>query len=99
MFNKRDKRSKNQKEIDRLLILMGEIEDPASSEYLKLLKTLESLEKIESERQKPTKFRVSPDAILGLVGTIGVALLVINHEEVGNVVSSKAFSFIPKSRV
>jgi hypothetical protein len=52
------------------------------------------LMKLKMELQ--TSWRPSPDAIVAAVGSLASILLVMNHEKIGNIITSKAFSFVPK---
>lgn len=60
--------------------------DAASTQLVKLMKLKQEI--------KPS-WRPSPDAILGALGTIGTAILVLKFEKFG-VITSKAFTFIGK---
>lgn len=61
--------------------------DAASNQLIKLMKLKQEIN---------PSWRPSPDAIVGVVGTIATALLVLNYEKLG-VITSKAFTFIGKS--
>lgn len=60
-----------------------------SDELIKLMKLKKDIN---------PSWRPSPDALVGLAGTILTTLLVLNYEKIGNVVTSKAFSFIGKMK-
>lgn len=54
------------------------------------------VEKFQFEKDKHNSWRPSADAVIGVLGTIAAAILVLNYEKAG-VVTSKAFAFIGKT--
>lgn len=68
--------------------------DASSPEYAaaadQAVKLMELLKKINPS------WRPSPDAVIGVLGTIATAFLVLNFEKLG-VITSKAFTFIGKT--
>jgi hypothetical protein len=61
--------------------------DAASAQLVRLM---------ELKMKINPSWRPSPDAIVGVIGTIITALVVLNFEKVG-VITSKAFTFVGKS--
>ena len=93
--NRKDKRTELEKEIDKLLEGLKKV--PYDSEdYGTRLKVIERLSALKEDK---TKKRVSGDtwAIVG-AQLLGMIILVC-HEELGHVITSKAFSWIVKGRV
>ena len=95
LFTKKSTTSPNlQEQIDTLLTEMKSY-DGNSSQYDQLLTNLERLYKLqEPEKGKP----VSKDALLATAGNLAGILLILNFERVG-VVTSKALSFVLKSKL
>jgi hypothetical protein len=81
-------------EIDRVSTLLGE-EQIGSEDYEKKLNALTKLWKIKAD-DKPD--RISKDTLLIVGANILGILLVIRHEHV-NVITSKAMSMVPKTRI
>ncbi len=90
---KRDKRTELDKRIDEGL---GELSNLSitSESYDQAAKNVETLCKARSY-EKPRK--VSPDAVLSAVVSIGGILLILGYEQT-RVITSKAFHWIPKGR-
>ena len=83
-----------QDQIDSILLQM-EQEEGNSPEFDGLLTQLERLYKL----QAPEKARrVSPDAIVAVAGNLLGIVLILNYERI-NVVTSKALSFVIKSKI
>lgn len=95
LFTKKQTTSPNiQEQIDTLL---GEMKsyDGNSAQYDALLTNLERLYALE----EPTKSKpVSKDAVLAVAGNLIGILAILNYERV-NVVTSKALSFVIKSKI
>ena len=91
---KRDKRSELETEID---ILIGRIRrtEPTDENYSKLIGMVERLNALKGEPRE----KISPNTILTVFGSILGIVLVIGHEEIGNVISSRALNFVLRGRV
>lgn len=70
--------------------------DKASEEFETLLIKLERLQKIKSNDKSFSK--ISPEVWITVGAGLVTTLLVINAEHVG-VITSKAFSFVPKPKL
>ncbi len=92
-FN-RDKRTELDKRIDEGL---GELSNLSitSENYDQAAKNVEILCKARSY-EKPRK--VSPDALLSAIVSVGSIVLILGYEQ-AHVITSKAFHFIPRGRV
>jgi len=82
------------KAIDRILEKM-EDEEPDSTEYTYLVKTLTLLYEIRPEI-KPNP-RISPDTVLTIAGNLAGIILILSFEK-AHVVTSKALGFVIKSK-
>ena len=82
-------------EIEKLLEQM-EAEDPLSDDYAKMLKVLTVLYRNQEISDKKSVEIIK--SVLGVVGSVGGILLILNFERF-NIVRSKALSFIIKGRV
>lgn len=94
IFNKR-KQNTLQQEVEQCLESMKDLEQ-TSDEYLKLLNTLERLMKLE--HRKNSSFKVKPDTIAQIGGSLAGILIIIGYEH-GHVLVSKGLNFIIKGRV
>lgn len=70
---------------------------PNTDEYDSILEKIERLYKLKGPVKEPRK-RVSPDALIAGVVSLGGIVLVANAEHVG-AITSKAFSIIPKPKI
>lgn len=68
--------------------------DPTSQEYTKLIKDIETLERLKLEIK--SKSHPSSDAILGAVASFAGILTLLVFEINGHMITSKAFSLLPK---
>ena len=91
---KQDKRTELEKEIDELINVIRET-GPMHEDYSKLLGLVERLNDL---KEKPRE-KINPNTILTLLGSILGIVLVIKHEELGHVISTKALSFVLRGRV
>lgn len=94
MFTKSKSEVLLDEEINRQLIKLKTITDP--DEYRKAMDTVERLQKtkIAETRSSP---RVTPDTVvMAITNILGIAMI-IRHENL-NVITSKAMSFVPKTR-
>jgi hypothetical protein len=80
-------------EIERLLQHMSTT-PPDSDEYAKISSQLEKLTKLKPQKREP----VSHDAVLAVVGNLAGIFAILTYEK-ANVITSKAFGFVGKSRV
>jgi len=71
--------------------------DNDSEAFVIALKHLEALTKVKNDNHRSSR-RIPPEAYMGAGVTLLTTLLVINSEHVG-VITSKAFSFIPKPKM
>jgi hypothetical protein len=71
--------------------------DIGSTEYLQIMDQLERLYKMKAS-VKTDPNRVSKDNLIATIGNFVGIVLVINHERV-NVITSKAFNMIVRSKV
>lgn len=97
-FTKKDKRSMLEKEIDRLLKSMGDM-DQDDPEYKK---KAEMLEKLISINQKCTNARdgrekLSPNTVAVVVGGMLEMVIIMNYER-AHVIATKAFGRILRGR-
>ncbi len=93
-FTRRDKRSNLEKEIDSVLVIMKGM-NPYSDEYTTMTKNLEMLYKAQAHKSER---RVSPDAIVMVVGNLLGIGLILTYERT-EVITTKALGFILKGRV
>lgn len=70
--------------------------DPASDEYSRIIKNLETIEGMRADQRKYT--RITPDAILGAGASLGGILAVLHYEQL-HPVASKAFGLITKIKI
>lgn len=77
--------------IARLLIEMN-AEPTNSPEYKECLKHIERLHKLRNKNRRP---RVSPDAVIGTLGTILGIVVIVAYEQKHAMVS-KGLGFVPK---
>ena len=82
------------KEVDRVLSQMSDL-DPTSNEYHTVVKNLDILTKAQ---QSSTDRRFSKDAILAASANLAGIILILGYEK-ANVITTKAISFIPKTRL
>ena len=99
-FEKKDKRTELDKEIDELYLCLRDEADPSSDNYNELLGKIEKLEKLRNERRRatPQRAKIDPNTIVALGGQLTLALLVMHHEEL-RVITSKAWQLLPKPRI
>ena len=81
------------KEVQRVISNMQEL-DPADSKYADVVKNLEIL----CRAQSSTERRLSKDAILASLTSIGGIIAILTYEKTG-VVTTKAISLITKARM
>ena len=93
LLNKLTEKSKLDLEIDNLLEQLNEC-DPYSENYPKLLKSLEELIKIKTNKKKS----ISPDTLLVVGGNLLGIMMILHHEQL-NVITSKALGFVLRGRV
>ena len=93
-FTRKDKRTNLEKEIDRVLTFMDDV-DPDTEDYVATSKNLLALYEAKS---KETKKHISPDTIVVVMGNLlGIGLILI-HEKT-EIITTKALGFILKGRV
>lgn len=99
-FEKKDKRTELDKEIDELYELIRREEDTTSDNYNEILGKIEKLEKLRNERKRatPQRAKIDPNTLIALGGQLSLALLVMHHEEL-RVITSKAWQLLPKPRI
>jgi hypothetical protein len=83
-------------EIDRVLSLMAKM-PPGSKEYGFALEDLRTLH--ETKNIKSSGFQVSGDTVVMCLMGIVQMLMVINHEEIGHIISTKSLGFVNKGKV
>lgn len=94
LFTNKDEAPTLQGQIDEVLLEMGS-HKTYTEEYDKLLNQLERLYKL----QAPEKARrISPDAIVAVVGNLAGIVMILNFERV-HVVTSKALGFVLKTKL
>ena len=81
-------------EIERVILEMS-VMSPESKEYGM---ASSNLEKLYSAKEKLAKFKLSPDTILVVVGSLLEVGLILNYEKLG-FISTKAMQFVLKGRV
>ena len=91
---KRDKRTELDKEIDDLIKRIR-VTDPTNEDYPKLIGMAERLSGLKATPRE----KINPNTILTIFGSIVGIVLVIGHEELGHVISSKALGFVLRGRV
>lgn len=69
----------------------------SSEEEAKAIENLERLGAVKVQVEGQTQ-QVNPNTIISAVVTIGATLLMLNYEKL-NVITSKAFGFLPKPRL
>lgn len=69
----------------------------SSDEEAKAIENLERLGAVKVQIEGQTQ-QVNPNTIISAVVTIGATLLMLNYEKL-NVITSKAFGFLPKPRL
>ena len=92
---KRDKRSNLDKEIDRILLELEDL-DSLSEEYNRLLGRLNLL--YDAKSKEKDKKSVSPDVVWTIAANLLGLGLIMNHEKL-NVISTKALNFVLRTRV
>lgn len=96
-FTKKDKRTALEKEIDRVTESLEPMA-AGTDEYHAVVEDLRDLADIR-EKTKKTRKGLDPNAIFnGIMTLTGIALILI-YENSGNIVRSKALSFVWKGRV
>lgn len=96
MFTKKSPVDSNlQTQIDAVLSRMNSY-DAEDAEYDKLINQLERLYKLQNNH--PVGFKPSADAILAVAGNLVGLLVIVNHERL-HVVTSKALSFVMKTKL
>lgn len=99
-FAKKDKRTMLEKEIDRLLMKMSNLE-PSSKEYQELERSVERLietnAKQFSAKYKP-KETLNKNTVLSLAGNFASIWFIVNYERL-HVITSKALGWVSKGRV
>lgn len=90
-------RVNNKKLIDKTMeraLMEAEYYEPDSEEYKAIMDSINTLadtrQKLESDKRK-----ISPDAVLNLVGTLILVLITLKYEEV-HCMTSKAISWVRK---
>lgn len=68
---------------------------PGTDEYAKIVELLERLNKIASSRKSDP---VSKDGLIAFIGNLAGIGLILNHERL-HVITTKALSFVTKSRI
>lgn len=97
---KKDKRTKLEVEIDRLLEDMSTDVDQTSLDYLAKVEVLEKLEALENKRNgsKKERNKLDPNIVLGHVVETCLAFAIMNFEKVG-VITTKAFGRLWRPRL
>lgn len=91
---KKDKRTELEKEIDRLVGIMGQL-DPTTAEYQQACARVVDLRKARIYNKDD---KLSKNTVFIVAGNIVVAVLVLTYERL-NVVTTKLGQFILKGRV
>jgi len=91
---KRDKRTELEKEIDDVIRIIRH-EVPGSDQYRE---AVEMLERLTDLKEKPRE-KASWNTIWTVCGSLAGIALVIGHEQLGNVISTKAIGFVLRGRV
>lgn len=98
---KKDKRTKLEKEIDRLEDMLAEINDPSGDRYRAIQEMLcskyEALTRL-NEVQADAKKRIDPNTLMVVMGGIAEILLIMHHEQL-HVIATKAFSRVIRGRI
>lgn len=100
MKKKIKEKTELEKEIECVEKSLRNLEDTSSQEYESGLKTLERLEKIQSDRlsrEKP-KRKVDPNTVLSIAGELVSMGLIMGYERL-HVLSTKAFSRIWRPKI
>lgn len=96
IFKRKKEPTRLEKEMDSLLMTMNYVEHTDEA-YTTMVDNLEKLSKIKVS-EKPKKEGLNWTAIItgGLIPLLGI-LLITNHEKT-DIITSKAFGWIPKGR-
>lgn len=94
-LKRRDKRTGLEKEIDRIQGILSKMK-PDDPNYPKIIESLERMYKAKSY-EKPRS--ITPDTKAIVIGSLVGTLLIIFDEQLGRVITSKAFGLILKGRV
>lgn len=89
---KRDKRTNIEKSVDCHLETLAD----GAQKLEDLQQITEIMERQEKLREKK---RISPDTIAVIAGNLLGIALIIGHEQLGHVISTKALGFVLKGRV
>lgn len=99
--DKKDKRARLEKEIDRLEDMLAEMRDPTEDRYWKIQEMLnakyEALAR-QREVQACARKTVDPNTLMVVVGGIMEILLIMHHEQL-HVIATKAFSRVIRGRI
>lgn len=97
IFEKRDKRTDMQKEVDKITARMAEIDDPTDEEYEKLTRRLGQMVDIKSKDENGG-LQLDPNTVATILAYLAGMVLVIGHETAGHVIYTKAFGLLNKLR-
>lgn len=81
-------------EIEHILTTMKDL-TPGTNEYIR---AAHNLKLVSEAKERIDSKRICPDNVLAAVTNILGILLIIGHEEVGNMISTKALSFVARLR-
>lgn len=102
MARSKDKRTMLEKEIDRLLVEMSEMEDQTDENYLLKLGTLEKLVNLDLKKKSSSDKgkRLDPNTVLSAAVHIGEVVLILGHEQLfQKIITTKAFGRMIKLRL
>ena len=105
LLTKIDRRTEVEKELDRQLDELVKTAKDFRSYEQDRNAFIENCELVTKRNEVPTKpvkerkFKISGDALIGAGVTLLGILLVLAHESDGHIISTKAFGWIPRSRV
>lgn len=100
IFEKKDKRTGMQKEVDKILGRMAEIDDPTNEEYRSLMVSLDHMVDTKSKDERKTDGpQLDPNTIVTALALLIGMTLTLGHEDSGHVVYSRAFNFLTKFRL
>lgn len=97
-FAKKDKRGLLEKEIDRLLLKMNEMEDQNSEEYKVASERVGKLIEINVKKnQSGDKKKLDPNTMAVVIGSCLELIIIMTYEKT-NVIATKAFSRLLRGR-
>lgn len=96
-IKRKDKRTLLDKEIDRLLEKMADIDDQTSEGYLKCQASLEKLLVLKGKKEpkKEPRKRIDPNVLVAAGTEIGLGFAIMHYEKLG-IITSKVFGRLPR---